>query len=73
MFDHESPIPTKKADLNRTETIKDRNMQICMKGVKFIDFVFIYIGATKKGTRGVLGPPNKEQNWENRKQSGGKN
>ena len=29
-------------------------------------------GATKKGTRGALGPPNKEQNWENKEQNGGK-
>ena len=30
------------------------------------------IGATKKGTRGGPGPPNKEQNWENKEQNGGK-
>ena len=26
----------------------------------------------KKGTRGALGPPNKEQNWENKEQIWGK-
>ena len=32
-----------------------------------------FIGATKKGTRGGLGPPpNKEQNWENKEQNGKK-
>ena len=37
------------------------------------DFQTITImGATKKGTRGALGPPNKEQNWENKEQNGGK-
>ena len=30
------------------------------------------IGAMKKGTRGALGPLNKEQNWENKEQNGGK-
>ena len=32
----------------------------------------MFIGATKKGTRGALGPPKKEQNWENKEQNGGK-
>ena len=35
----------------------------------FIQFI---IGATKKGTRGGPGPPNKEQNWENKEQNGAK-
>ena len=26
----------------------------------------------KKGARGAQGPPNKEQNWENKEQNGGK-
>ena len=32
----------------------------------------MFIGATKKGTRGALGPPKKEQNWENKEQNQGK-
>ena len=31
----------------------------------------MFIGATKKGTRGALGPPNKKQNLENKEQNGG--
>ena len=30
----------------------------------------IGIGTTKKGTRGGLGPPNKEQNWGKKLQNG---
>jgi len=29
-----------------------------------------HIGATKKGARGAQGPPNKEQNWAKKEQSG---
>ena len=43
-----------------------------MKNAKYNYFMKLNIGATKKGTRGGLGPPDKEQNWENKEQNGGK-
>ena len=39
---------------------------------KFTFIIEVGIGATKKGPWGALGPPNKEQNWENKEQNGGK-
>ena len=35
-------------------------------------FAYCIQAQQRKGPGGALGPPNKEQNWENKEQNGGK-